>query len=1530
MVTVTLTTDPIDHDQIEIGSLNHIAPFTNTTLVFHENNWLITQTIEITAINDDIQEITPKTVTLMHTSVSTNPDYNSIAIDDVVVQVVDEDVSNLLVSPLTLNISEDGMTANYDVVLNSEPTAPVTITISHDPLQTNLALTGVSTLALTNTLVFTSGNWHIAQTIIVTAVNDSWDETETHTSTIEHVITSDDPRYAALNQTVLVLIADNDTVGLIVSVTDIGLAEDGSITSTYQVYLASEPYNDVSVTIADMQSQVSYDQLTLSADTLYFTNLTWNIPQTVVVMAIDDTIDETSAQNSTILHHVTESDDQSYNESSNLGLTDINVLIIDNDEHGINIEPTDLVLSEDGITDTYQIVLTSEPYEVVNIIVSEGSGQVDLSNSNLNFTPSNWHVPQIIAVTARDDSAAEEDFHNAVITHTVNSDDPNYDIGYNSIFAQDVTAVIEDNDNFAVTVSKDLVDVTEDGITATYQIYLNSEPTGPVIITSTFDNMQVSISPMALTFLKSEWDIPRTIQVTAVNDDIDESEQHQTLVRHTAGSADPSYNDIFISPIYVDIADNDTVGIYVDETLLNVSENGITDSYTIVLNSEPTALVEIDMAIESPNLSASISPNQLTFNADTWDTPQTIVVSAIDDLIDETMPHTYTIAHTVISNDPKYDDFDISDVTISIEDNDTTDVTISRQFIHISESCIEDESVNTKSVNTRSVNACFDMYTIVLNSEPTSTVIITMTHDSEIIMSDTELAFTADNWDMPQPITVTAINDNWDETTPHTSTIAHFIQSDDPLYSKQILMNVYAVITDDDIVGVTISPTLFMLNEGDTDTYQISLDSEPTDVVTITVKANIDDSGGSMLALTSTMLVFSPTTWTEPQTVTLTVIDDNFDEPDTYQNIISHTITSNDLMYDMLTLSEVTITITDDDTYGVTISPTLFMLNEGDTDTYQINLNSEPTDVVTITLDLALSTTPPIQRGGAGGGVDLALTSTMLVFSPTTWTEPQTVTLTVIDDNFDEPDVYYNTITHAITSTDVMYGMLILPDVTIAITDDDTLGVTITPTQLTMLEGESGSYQISLNSRPTATVTIDMTPLSLLKGRGKGWGQISISHASIIFEPDSWTEIQTIQVTAIDDDIDEADTHASIIAHTSTSDDPQYNTSAQMQVTVIISDDDTANIVVSPTMLDIAEGEHGQTYSIVLESEPITTVAISINPDEQLNTIIAPADIGTGVGTINFNTVEFDKNNWHIPKYITVTAIDDPYVEELHTGVITQVVGSNDPNYNAFTMSNITATIIDNDSGELLIEPLSMFISEDGITDTYTMKLGSEPSASVFVTIKTTDEQLTVSPSSVRFDVTNWMIPHAVIVTANDDDQIEDELHMAVITNSVGSPDQLYDGIVVTMTAVITDNDELPQEIDLFVSKTVNKSMIELGQEIIYTIVVSNPSLSMATGVVLTDVLPNMANLGTINLPSPINIEMGSAILTQGTCNHNNDTGASKLTLTKVLCNLGTINPQSAVTISLHVTPTVDGGSGSLNISNDAVIRLQHVYSYRA
>uniref|UniRef100_UPI001CFF5082 hypothetical protein n=1 Tax=Microseira wollei TaxID=467598 RepID=UPI001CFF5082 len=89
-------------------------------------------------------------------------------------------------------------------------------------------------------------------------------------------------------------------------------------------------------------------------------------------------------------------------------------------------------ITEGGATDTYEIVLTSQPTADVTIAINNGT-QTGTSPTSLTFTSANWNTPQTVTVSAINDNVAEGN-HSGTISHTATSSDANYNgITINSV-----------------------------------------------------------------------------------------------------------------------------------------------------------------------------------------------------------------------------------------------------------------------------------------------------------------------------------------------------------------------------------------------------------------------------------------------------------------------------------------------------------------------------------------------------------------------------------------------------------------------------------------------------------------------------------------------------------------------------------------------------------------------------------------------------------------------------------------------------------------------------------------------------------------------------------------------------------------------------------------------------------------------------------------------------------------------------------------------------------------------------------------
>ena len=111
-------------------------------------------------------------------------------------------------------------------------------------------------------------------------------------------------------------------------------------------------------------------------------------------------------------------------------------------------------------------------------------------------------------------------------------------------------------------------------------------------------------------------------------------------------------------------------GVTVSPTTLTVTEQDTTGgSYTVVLDTEPTANVTVTVAGHA-GTDVTPDPTTLTFTASNWDAAQTVTVTAGDDA--DTEDDTVTLTHSAASTDTAYSGITIAGVAVTVSDNDTT------------------------------------------------------------------------------------------------------------------------------------------------------------------------------------------------------------------------------------------------------------------------------------------------------------------------------------------------------------------------------------------------------------------------------------------------------------------------------------------------------------------------------------------------------------------------------------------------------------------------------------------------------------------------------------------------------------------------------------------------------------------------------------------------------------------------------------------------------------------------------------------
>jgi hypothetical protein len=1130
-----------------------------------------------------------------------------------------------------------------------------------------------------------------------------------------------------------------NTTGVIINPTTVNVTEGGA-TAQYSVVLKSQPADTVFVQL-DPSNQV-----TVNDDVLEFTTANWNTPQNVTVTAVNDAIDE-GPHNGTVAHTAT-SADPLYN---GISIASVTANITDNDTAGVEVSTTAIEVTEGAPAGVeYTVVLKSQPTANVTIALTVDP-QADSSHDQLTFTPNDWNVAQTVTISALDDQVVEAQ-HIGSITHTASSTDPKY----NGISVASITLTVNDNDTGGVTVTPTTVAVAEgDTLGAQYTVVLLSEPTADVTINLTPD-AQVNVNPLVLTFTSLTWNQPQPVTVTAVDDVLAEG-PHTGAISHAAVSSDSFYNNIAIPGVTANITDNDVAGVFVSKTSVAVTEGGATDTYQVVLTTQPVSDVKINV---SGDAQASATPTQLTFTNSNWNTAQTVTVSAIDDLVIEG-PHQGTISHNVDpTSDPAFTAVTVASVTVNITDNDVAGVIIDPTTLTLAEG----DNVGVA-------------YTAKLTLPPTQDVTIHIGVDSQVAVSPASLTFTSANWSTPQSVTVTAVDDFVDEDDLHLGIVSHTSTSTDLNFDGLLISNVTATITDNDTAGVSVAPNPAAASEGGTGSYQVALLTQPTANVTINL------SGDAQSAVSPASLTFTPANWNTGQTVTVTPLDDTLVEGD-HTATITHAAQSADAKYNGIAIDNVTVNITDNDLAGVTISPlTVNVVEGGASDTYSVVLTGQPSQDVVVTV------TPDAQS---------EVNPNTLTFTNANWNQPQMVTVTAVDDAAQENN-HQGTITHSSASAHLAFDGLTIASVTANIIDNDTPGVSIVPVSLDLTEGGIGGYTVVLTFPPTNDVTISITPDA----------QSTVNPTSLTFTPANWNIVQNVSVTAVDDVLVEG-AHTSTIQHSITSNDAGYAALTLSNVVVNITDNDLPNVVVTPAAINLAEGGPGVAYTIMLSDQPTDDVTITATPD--------------GQSTVSPASLTFTGANWNTPQSVTVTAVNDAVDEDdQHTSTILHSATSNDARFGGQPVDSVVATISDNDTAGVSVNPTSVEVTEGGATATYQVVLLSQPTANVTININP-DAQVTASPNPLVFTAANWNSGQTVTVAAVNDVAPENP-YTGAISHLAFSDDAKYSGITVAnVTVKVNDNDQVGVSIT-----PASVNVAEGGPSANYTVKLTSPPTANVT-----------------------------------------------------------------------------------------------------
>ncbi|HUQ04276.1 MAG TPA: hypothetical protein VM261_17375 [Kofleriaceae bacterium] len=1074
--TVQLTAAPSSDVTVSVDSDddNRVGVVPGT-IVFTSTNWNQARTITVSGREDADTENEAVDVTLS----------SSVGNETVAVTVTDNDQLRIIATPATNVEVTEGSTSTLAVHLSAQPSGPVTVMV----MSSDTAAAAVSPA----TLSFGTGTWDLDQQVVISGTPDPDIVDGTAMITLNAT---------GLTATVVpVRVVDDDQLLIVPSTTNLGTVNEGA-TTTFTVRLSQQPPANVSVTVMSSDASI----LTVAPSPLTFTTVNWMTPQTVTATlpADVDVADETATITLT---------------ATALATRTISANIDDDDVQSIVPTPATVDITE-GMSRNFNVHLAFQPAADVTLTVTSlNTGLAMVAPSSLTFTPSNYDQNQPVVVTSPEDV----DIASGVTSVRLESVAAN--------LMRDVSVSVTDNDQLLIETNTTSVALGEAG-TAMFSVRLNAMPGGTVTVSaSSGDQTAATVSPGTLMFTPANYNTYQMVTVTGVADS-DLTAENVTLTLSA-----PSVPNTTVSAT---VTDDDVQGVVVSSATLQVGEAG-NGTIGVSLAFMPAANTVVNVA-SMDITQATVSPATLTFTPANYATPQNITIAGVNDAdgVDDNVNVNLTatgvtpaaVAVTVQDNDVlgietvssitvgeagtasfnvRLSAMPLADTTVMVMSSDVSAATAAPAMLTFTTANYNTfQAVTLTGVS--DADAINDSITVNLTATGlTSRTVTTTVQDDDtqdILLTTTTLTvgeagsgtFGVRLSAMPPSdvvVTVASANTNKASASPSmlTFTPANYATNqtvtvsgvdDLDLAQESVAVNmsspslptrtVTTTVTDNDTQVVEATTTgPFEIGEGISGVVGFRLRYMPAASATVTVTA-----GAGVTAVPGT-LTFTTANYNTYQNVTVTGIDDA-DAVD-----VTTTVTAS---APSATSAVVQFVVDDDDILELETAVASITVNEGANQTFGVRLTAQPTASTVVSIGSSDTTVASVN------------TPTTLTFTTSNWNTYQNASIAGVED--------VDTTADAATITVSATG-LSSKTVGVTINDNDTLTIVAMPTSVSVNEGASTTFNVTLSNQPSSNVSV-----GIASSNGAVM-TIGNNPATLSFTTSNWNTAQTVTVNGVAD-----------------------------------------------------------------------------------------------------------------------------------------------------------------------------------------------------------------------------------------------------------------------------------------------------------------------------------------------------------------------------------------------------------------------------
>ncbi len=558
------------------------------------------------------------------------------------------------------------------------------------------------------------------------------------------------------------------------------------------------------------------------------------------------------------------------------------------------------------------------------------------------------------------------------------------------------------------------------------------------------------------------------------------------------------------------------------------------------------------------------------------------------------------------------------------------------------------------------------------------------------------------------------------------------------------------------IPTVSLSPVNPTVSEGvGSVTFTATLSSPPTFTP---VKVTYQTADGTATAADYTPRPPTVLTFGVGETVKTFTVPINGDLLDEDDETLTVTLSEPDNT--LIVAGSSTVTIVDDDAppvLSVNDAPAVTETAGGAMQTFTVSLSAPSSKQVTLFA--------ATNSGTAAAGADYVSLATLVTFAPGTTTQP--VTVTVNDDQVDEPDETYQLDLSGPTNATIGDGLGIG-----TILDDDVFPtVSVAAASPTVGESGSATFNITLSQASSQAVTVTWQTLD---GTASAADYAQQGPQLVSFPAGTTAQQVNVPITA--DALDEADETFSVVL--SSPSNAFLGTSSAFET--IVDDDATPGLSVSdPAVITEAPGGGTQTFVVTLSAP--SGLPVTVTAGTAPATAASPGDYTALSQTLTFPPGTTTQN-------VVVTVLDDDLDEPDET----YDVKLYSPVNAAITDGVGSATIIDDDFYPLVsISPGTATVPESG-TAAFNVVLSQASNLMVQVTYQTVNgtaiggsDYTTRTPTVLTFSPGQTSQAITVPITSDTTDEA-DETFLIRLTSPIhasSAPDA-----VVT----IVDNDAAP------------------------------------------------------------------------------------------------------------------------------------------